>query len=616
MPIPCTPLQATHSLLPEHHYWKLNSFTKLFTQRWYAIGLLVILATAGYLCLTPSGGLGHQLHLISRAVSRTHTRHKEYPSTQLIRLRPGDSIIIDDKVQPSATQQPSVHAADGPQQQEDQELAACYGSDRDTCESLQHCQLVSSTAQHCFTLQTQNTISLQLCTKHGNRTGHLFIHNLDAACTNHNDVSNTTTTPPNSVYGLRIVGPEIQQPAFRYCGCLAAARFSIQAAAAGDYHLQVLQYYTNFSTVTPQLLMHNLSAATFKLEVQPAQQESTAATAAAGAASTQTAPCSAQGEGSSTSPTTCPTCTGFNHPGRWVVLAANTSTNTTAANTTAALLQALLHTCVRQPQPAVEFMGCPLSLKPAALPSVEDAELLEWLPYSCRYHKLTGDQQAACHAALSTRGKVCFVGDSQMRHLYNQVVHLVEGPAAGFRASITGEKKQKEVINTTLMVYVQDRYGNVSANFTSSNCSHVFANFGQWPLSYLVPRPWNISRYSSRVAEIARRFKAEQALYGNKLYWVTTSPHPITQFHQEKLPNTYFGIDWRTEPFVMAYNAAAVSVMRSHGIPVVDTFSITAPLVDLSYDGAHFLGTVGLAQARMVVNILCGSQSVVSQTRA
>lgn len=173
--------------------------------------------------------------------------------------------------------------------------------------------------------------------------------------------------------------------------------FNIQGAA-GDYHLELLQLYRNFTTIAPPLLMRDMYAATFKLVVEP-EEGGPSAREKAGAAPDST--CNPQGAAA------CPMCTGFNHTGCWV-LQHNSSGNTTAGNATAALLQALQHTCVRQLQPEVEFKGCPLGLRPPSLPSVEDDELLEWLPHNCRYHKLTPVQQAACHAGLSRQGKVLY----------------------------------------------------------------------------------------------------------------------------------------------------------------------------------------------------------------
>jgi len=238
------------------------------------------------------------------------------------------------------------------------------------------------------------------------------------------------------------------------------------------------------------------------------------------------------------------------------------------------------------------------------MPAVEDAQVLEWLPYGCQYRKLSPADSAECHARLGSQRQVCFVGDSHIRHMFNQVAHLVEGQAAKFRETIRGVKRQKEVLPAASMVYIEDYYGDRMLTFNSGNCSHVFSSFGQWSMSYMEPSPWLPSRYADKVGKVAERLQAEQAQHHNQQYWLTIPPSPLGQNHQMQLSQDQRP-DWRTDPFVLRYNEVASSAMAAHSIPVVDTCSIAAPLVDLSYDAVHFLGTVGMAQANMVANIIC-----------
>lgn len=305
--------------------------------------------------------------------------------------------------------------------------------------------------------------------------------------------------------------------------------------------------------------------------------------------------------GNDSSRRACRSCPGFNHAGRWVL-----AVGAEKANATAALLQALQDTIgAVAAGPSPDHLA---SLKAASVPQVEDHELLEWLPYTCQYQKITREIGAKCQQQLgATHRKVCFVGDSQTRHLYNQVVHLIEGPAARFRELITGDDvAEKAVLAAQSMLYVVDDHhmGGRAATFNSSNCSFVFANFGQWPLSYLFPSPWTPQQYSDRLQKIANHMQDEKRRYGNKQFWVTTPPVSFMDQQQQKGPHG-FGVDWRTEPFLQHFNDLARRVMVARGIPVVDTWSIAAPLTELSYDGVHYLGTVGLAQARMVANIIC-----------
>lgn len=163
------------------------------------------------------------------------------------------------------------------------------------------------------------------------------------------------------------------------------------------------------------------------------------------------------------------------------------------------------------------------------------------------------------------------------------------------------------------MYYQADNYGTLYSNssnvqFNASICSHVFMNFGQWPLSHVDPTPygWDAWRYAHAVANIAVSMQQQQEKHGAPHFWLTTGPLPLIDIHQQRNAPNYRN-DWRTDPLVMRFNKVASTVMQAHGIPVIDTYSIASPLFDMAYDGAHFIGTVGLAQANMVANLVCSN---------
>jgi hypothetical protein len=218
---------------------------------------------------------------------------------------------------------------------------------------------------------------------------------------------------------------------------------------------------------------------------------------------------------------------------------------------------------------------------------------------------------AQCKAALQRQQpqkRVCFVGDSQTRHIYHQVLHLIDRSDAGY-GQILGLNSSagagRTVLNSSFMSYTVDHYGDDAIQLNTSSCSHVFFNFGQWPLSYVLPQPWDVRHYAKKVAELAVTMKQQQQHHGNRQFWLTTLPHPVMDMQQRKNPKHGFGVDWRTEPFIMLFNKVASTVMHAHGIPVVDIWSIASPLFDMSFDSGHYIGTVGLAQASVVADIVC-----------
>jgi hypothetical protein len=74
---------------------------------------------------------------------------------------------------------------------------------------------------------------------------------------------------------------------------------------------------------------------------------------------------------------------------------------------------------------------------------------------------------------------------------------------------------------------------------------------------------------------------------------------------QQPGSNVTLASGWRTDPFILLFNKVASTMMKAYGIPTVDIYSIATPLFDMSYDATHYIGTVGLAQAEMVANIVC-----------
>lgn len=225
----------------------------------------------------------------------------------------------------------------------------------------------------------------------------------------------------------------------------------------------------------------------------------------------------------------------------------------------------------------------------------------------CRYRQITPLVAAQCKASLQqqpAQRRVCFSGDSQTRHLFNQVVHLIEGPSAGFR-NFDATQRIHSKLTSDVIVFSEDTYGDGALQLNTSKCSHVFINFGQWPASQEQEKPWDAKRYAEKVAQLADQMEQQQQQYGNRQFWVTTMPHPIHFLQRRKMPGHGWGVDRRTDPFIMLYNKVASTVMLAHGIPTVDLYSVASPLFDISYDKSHYLGTVGLAVAGMVADIVC-----------
>jgi hypothetical protein len=187
------------------------------------------------------------------------------------------------------------------------------------------------------------------------------------------------------------------------------------------------------------------------------------------------------------------------------------------------------------------------------------------------------------------------------------VVHLLEGADAGFRQKIDGTTRAYQVLPSKTSVYYVDNYGNsVARQMDTSNCSHVFINFGHWPLRLNQDKPWDALHFAQQVKELAVSMKQQQQQHGNHQFWLTLQPTAVIISQQDK-SQTKQAIGWRTDPFILVFNKVASTVMQAHGLPIVDIYSIASPLFDMSYDATHYIGTVGLAQANMLANIVCGA---------
>lgn len=452
------------------------------------------------------------------------------------------------------------------------------------------------TAEQCQHLDTLHEIDVLVCsiTTNGRRTSTVLIYELHAR-----DSGNSSNMLAQSVYRVRVVGREVVQPEIHYCGRMAASMFELTTDAA--YHVELLQLYDNFTYDQHPPVLTEIHAANGEfmltklplvsserapLVCMPGHKINVSSTASL-----------AKTTSSGGNHSLCPVCSSYNHPGRWVVSGVD-------GNNTA-LLRALRHTCHTRMATSLQAdHSCTMVHRLASSPEVEDDPPLEWLPYTCRYRKITHVMGGHCKAGLvKLQRQACFMGDSQMRHLYNQVVHLMEGPSAGLQTIIN-----KQVLNSYHLKFTNDTYGESATTSNSSHCTHVFVNFGQWPLSYVEKQPWSVHRYAHQVQLIARHMASERIQYGNRQYWVTTGPFPLHeklhQWRHDQVGSTR-GVDWRTEPFLLLFNKVANTIMKAHDIDIVDTFSIASPLFDLSYDGAHYLGLVGLTQANIIMNIIC-----------
>jgi hypothetical protein len=202
---------------------------------------------------------------------------------------------------------------------------------------------------------------------------------------------------------------------------------------------------------------------------------------------------------------------------------------------------------------------------------------------------------------------VCLFGDSQMRNLYNSILKQLGHPC-------DAEKQQQSKGECKGPGFLFKRMNYPSAwHFDDffSNCSHVLVNFGQWPASTSRPRPWNRTFYSANVKAFISRLLLLKSKYVHvNISWVSTNPHPIS-FWGPVWGNHCPLHDWRLPHVISAYNLVAHDVISDTGglVSYVDTFSIAFPAFDLTFDGAHYQGPVGVALAHLLLQSLNRKQN-------
>jgi len=191
---------------------------------------------------------------------------------------------------------------------------------------------------------------------------------------------------------------------------------------------------------------------------------------------------------------------------------------------------------------------------------------------------------------------VCFLGDSQTRHLSVAFNELFNSSFAAqcdkTTVSCSGENGAFFILH-----YPEDVTG-----IDYSACTHLLFNYGQWPASYMNGPAWPIEKYTQ---ETKHFFDSTLVPIGRekKVFWMSSNPFPLSHYRVRTCPPT----DWRFPQVLKEYNSVAAALARERGIEVIDYFDIMFHLMDASYDNAHYKQPSGSALAKLVLDRLCAS---------
>ena len=361
----------------------------------------------------------------------------------------------------------------------------------------------------------------------------------------------------NDVFRLRMIGHEILLPDMHVCNSTTVVA-PYRVLIGGTYRVEVLHQFSGFTyDAHPQPTpAADMVIADFELRFFSADEDWGCA----------------WDDG-------CRACASGDVEGRWVVR-------------TPRALGGQLHHC-----PFVKggFQTCNQVMDSLAR-SKDAAAGMHWQPYHCRVLAI---QELDIPACLSKR-KLCFVGDSQMRHVMQGVAASLQNDSSWFAFNGTDQDVAVADTQRPLSVgatqYFAETFGEFPHNLTS--CSDVIMNFGQWPASYITKSAfWTLPQYRLAV-ENAADFLHFVRAQGKRVWWLTTNSANTVSGNTGK-------IDWRSDPVITMYNQLAVAEMGRLDIPIIDAYRIVAPLHDLSFDGYHFKGIVGHNLDLHVLNTLC-----------
>ena len=129
------------------------------------------------------------------------------------------------------------------------------------------------------------------------------------------------------------------------------------------------------------------------------------------------------------------------------------------------------------------------------------------------------------------------------------------------------------------------------------SCTQLFLNVGQWPLYC----GWNMSMYHRGLRALIAQVADFASRHNVPVTVLATNPYPLFRTLSAR------SFDFRLPHLVRGYNEIArkvVHVEASPWIQFLDTWPTAFALFDLSFDGGHYQGIVGMALAMTVLGRL------------
>lgn len=200
--------------------------------------------------------------------------------------------------------------------------------------------------------------------------------------------------------------------------------------------------------------------------------------------------------------------------------------------------------------------------------------------------------------------KFCFIGDSQMRNLYDAATTLIKGAN-----DPTCTKKNKTCSAISELHYFALRYGpewpGIKPDVEHAGCTHLLVNFGQWPLGWTATQPWTFQKYRDALEIMFGQLS--QYPEGALVFWLSTSPLPYLPTTTACPPK-----EWRFPHIVRHYNRIAeLMLQRFPRLVYINIFDMIFHLFDASYDSAHYQHPIQPYAIKYILTNACMSQTTV-----
>ena len=206
--------------------------------------------------------------------------------------------------------------------------------------------------------------------------------------------------------------------------------------------------------------------------------------------------------------------------------------------------------------------------------------------------------RAAAPACIHTKTSyhICIIGDSHSRVLVSTLNNRLQRGYQQFT------KANKSFLQSETVKYYHDTYGNELIHLNLQYCTHVIVNYANWPLSG--PTPWSNDRYASQLQMTSSTLLHLQNASLRVGWFLAPGFPPRSKDSWRHLGDHPY--DWRSDVTLKMFNDIARKIMSLKNIPVLDFWSPSYPVSDLSGDGAHFEGgPVSDVFADLIFDFVC-----------